>query len=91
MDSICRFVPAKDYIGSFKTVRFVKEGKFKTLSQPFYYPIHYLFLVTVGTGTLKLNGTDYPLTSGSLFFSFPQYFYEIDASDDFSYIYISFI
>lgn len=91
MDSICRFIPAKEYSGSLRTVRFVLESKFHTLSQPFYYPIHYLFLVVSGSGTLCLNGKEFAVKTGSLFFSFPQYFHRIKASEDFVYVYISFM
>ena len=89
--SICKFVPVKKYTGNIKTVNFVFETKFKKLKQPFYYPINYIFLVTSGTGILKMNGCNFPLSRGNLFFSFPQYFHEIDASDDFTYVYISFM
>ena len=91
MRSICRFIPAREYPGSIRTVKFVLEGRFHVLRQPFYYPIPYLFLVTAGTGTLHLDGRDFPLAAGHLFFSLPQYRYTLDASDDFVYLYISFM
>lgn len=91
MESICTFVPSKDYSGSIKTVHFVQEGNFKALPQPFCYPIHHLFLVTSGNGILHLMDSVFPLEKGCLFFSFPQCLYSIDATDDFSYIYISFM
>ncbi|MBE7026782.1 MAG: AraC family transcriptional regulator [Ruminococcaceae bacterium] len=91
MRSICKFVPAKNYNGDIKTVNFVFETDFHKLKQPFYYPINHMFLVTSGTGTLKLNSKEFKLKKGCLFFSFPQYFHEIETSDDFMYIYISFM
>ena len=91
MKSICGFVPSKDLTGNIKTANFVYETDFHKLEQPFYYPINYIFLVVSGKGTLKLDGNEFPLKKGALFFSFPQFFYEIDASADFQYIYISFL
>ena len=89
--SICKFIPTKQYNGNLKTVNFVFESKFHSLRQPFYYPINYVFLVLSGTGILTLNQKKFSLCKGCLFFSFPQYFHEIEASDDFTYIYISFM
>lgn len=90
-NSICRFIPAKQYTGNLKTVNFVFESKFHQLKQPFYYPINYVFLVLSGKGILKMNSKEFSLCKGCLFFSFPQFFHEIEASDDFTYIYISFM
>ena len=91
MDSICNFIPVKSYTGSIRTVHFVLESELKKLTQPFYYPINYVFLVISGSGVLKLNSKEYKLEKGSLFFSFPNHFFEIDGNDDFKYIYISFM
>ena len=91
MASICRFVPNKSGNGDIKTVHFVYETEFKKLRQPFYRPVYCVHLVTKGEGVLKFNGGEYALRCGTLFFSFPSLVYEIDASDDFEYIYISFI
>ena len=91
MQSICKFIPAKNYTGNIKTVNFVFETDFHKLKQPFYYPVNHMFLVTSGSGVLKLNSKEFDLKKGCLFFSFPQYFHEIEASDDFIYLYISFM
>ena len=90
-DSICKFMPAKNYTGDIKICNFVYETELKTLSQPFFRPIYYIHLVTAGSGTLKMNGEEYPLTVGSLFFAFPAYPYELVADEHFRYIYISFM
>ena len=91
MESICKFMPVKNYTGNIKTINFVLESKFHKLKQPFYYPVNHLFLVISGEGTLKINNKEFALCKGSLFFSFPQHFHEIEASEDFMYIYISFM
>ncbi|MBQ7901986.1 MAG: helix-turn-helix transcriptional regulator [Clostridia bacterium] len=91
MDSICRFVPSKSGGGDIKTVHFVYETEIKKLKQPFFRPLYYVNLVTKGNGVLKFNNTEFRLECGTLFIMFPSVFYEIEASDDFEYIYISFM
>lgn len=90
-NSICRFMPTKNNEGSIKTINFVLETDFKHLRQPFFRAIHVLNLVTKGSAVLKLNSREYPLKPGDLFFAFPGCMFEIDGSEDFEYIYISFM
>ena len=90
MDSICRFIPAKSG-GDLKTVHFVLETEFKKMRQPFIYPIYYMHLVTKGEGKLKLLGRSFDILQGSLFFAFPGVPYEIEGSDDLTYMYISYM
>lgn len=90
MDSICRFIPAKSG-GDLKTVHFVLETEFKKMRQPFIYPIYYMFLVTRGEGKLRVLGRSFDISQGSLYFAFPGVPYEIDGSDDLTYMYISYM
>ena len=90
MNSICRFIPAKS-AGELKTVHFVYESEFKKMRQPFIFPIYYMHLVTKGSGRMRLLGRSFVLEVGTLFFAFPGVPYEIDGSDDFAYMYISFM
>jgi len=89
--SICRFMPPKENDENVKAINFVFETEFLKLKQPFFAHINILYLVTRGTGVLKIGGQSFPLTKGSLFLAFAGNFYEIDGSDDFEYIYISFL
>lgn len=89
--SICRFMPAKDYSDSIKTVNFVYEAEFKKLRQPFLKPIFVLNLVTCGSGKLICENNTGTLEKGCIFFNFPGKFFEIEASDDFEFAYISFM
>ena len=89
-ESICRFIPAKDYADDLKTVYFVYETEHNSLKQPFLRPLYYLFLVTDGSATLKMDGRSYKIEVGNLFFSFPGYPYEIESNGEFRYLYISF-
>lgn len=91
MNSICRFIPVKDYSDSIKTVHFVYETEFRKMKQPFCHPIYYLHLVTRGNAVLTVDGRKFDLYRGCVFFSFPTDPYEISGSDDFEYVYISFM
>lgn len=90
-ESICRFLPSKNYSGNIKTVHFVYETDFMTLNQPFIRPIYYLHLVTDGEATIRYADKTERLTPGTLFFFFPAVPYEIDGDENFKYIYISFM
>jgi len=91
MDSICNFIPVKNNGGDLKTVHFVYETEFKKMKQPFLYPVYYMHLVTKGEGILKLHTCEFRISEGTLFFAFPGVPYEIEGSDDLTYIYISFM
>lgn len=89
--SICKFMPAKDYSDSIKTVNFVYEAEFKKLRQPFFKPIFLINLVTRGKGEIICDGVSRKIDKGYIFFNFPGTFFEIKASDDFEFAYISFM
>ena len=90
-ESICNFIPAKDYSGNLKTVHFVYESDFLTLKQPFIRPIYYVHLVTSGSGKLRIYDREYPLEYGTVFFSFPAVPYTVEADENFKYMYVSFM
>ena len=90
-ESICKFIPAKDYSNSIKTINFVYETEFHKFSQPFFYSVFHIHLVTKGSANLKINSSEYNLKTGCIFFAFPASLYEISASDNFEYMYISFM
>lgn len=89
-NSICNFMPSKSYTGGVKPVHFVYETDFHSLRQPFFHASFSVFLVTKGFGTLHYDN-DFPLKEGDLFFAFPSCRYNLDASADFEYVYISFL
>ncbi len=90
-DSICKFIPAKNPTGDIKTVHFVYESDFHTLKQPFLRPIYYAHLVTDGSAKMTCVGKEFTLEKGTLFFIFPAIPVSIVGSDDFKYMYISFM
>jgi len=91
MNSICRYIPAKSGTGNLKTVHFVYETEFKKMKQPFMQPLYYMYLVTRGSGVYRLGSSCFDISEGTLFFSFPGISYTIEAGDDFTYMYISFM
>jgi len=90
-DSICRFVPVAKQSNHIRAVHFVYETEIHTLRQPFFHSVYRLYLIEKGSGVCKIGAQQYLLTSGSLFFAFPGISCEIDASEDFTFYYISFL
>lgn len=88
-DSICNFVPSRGY-GGIRTVHFVYETDFHTLKQPFMYSIYYAFLVTSGKARVRFGEDSFEVERGSLYLFFPAVFYEVEGSEDFRYMYVSF-
>lgn len=84
-------MPAKEYSDSIKTVNFVYETELKRLKQPFLKPIYLMNLVTRGKGKITCEGASFALEKGCVFFNFPGTYFEISASDDFEFAYISFM
>ena len=89
--SICCFMNAKSDDTTIKAVRFVYETECHTLKQPFVHPIYVLHIVTKGSAVLRMGEREYTLKRGSVFFAFPAYLYYLEHSEDFEYIYISFM
>ena len=89
--SICRFMPPKENDEKLNAINFVFETQIHKLKQPYFAHINILHLVTRGTGVLRIGDRSFSLTRGSLFLAFSGKFYEIDGSDDFEFIYISFL
>ena len=54
-NSICEFMPTKNYNKDLKIVNFVYESEIKKLKQPFIRPIFVMNLVIKGNGILKMN------------------------------------
>ena len=89
--SICQFPGDKAYQKTIQPINFVYETQIHTLRQPFFFTAYRLCLVTNGTATLKINNSEYSLTRGCIYVTYPAYLHTIDASDDFDFMYISFI
>ncbi len=90
-DSICNFLPVKHDSGSIKTIRFVYETEYTKLQQPFLCPMFLIYIVCSGTASLTVENSSYPLSRGTVFFAFPGCPFRLTGSEDFTYIYISFM
>ena len=90
MKDICNFLPAGASNKSVEYFLFVYETDVKSLSQPFVYPKFYAHLVFRGKAKLKFFDRQVEITPGTLFFTFPYQSFELEGTDDFSYLYISF-
>ena len=89
--SICRFMPPKENEENIKAINFVFETEFAKLQQPFFAHINILYLVTRGSGVLRIQDKSFVLSRGTMFLAVAGNFFEIDGSDDFEYVYISFL
>ncbi len=90
-ESICIFMPNMEHGFDVRPVHFVLETEFHKMRQPFFSSIYYMHLVTAGSAVLKMSDKRYQLRRGDIYFSFSGCLYEIDGSDDFEYMYISFM
>lgn len=90
MDDICNFIPPKPNQGSISYFHFVYETHLRKLKQPFLHADYYVYLIYKGSGHLKINGKEYALSPGTLFFTEPYQAHEIIEDEPLSYLYISF-
>jgi len=87
---ICNLVPPKGYANGISYYHFVYETEYQRLHQPFLRPCYYMYLIVKGSGTLKVMNKTYPLEVGTIFVTAPYLSHEIEGSDIFTYLYISF-
>lgn len=90
MNSICRFIPAKNKNEGLETVYFVYETEFHKLKQPFHHATFFLQLVTRGNAQVHLDGHTYHLRRGALILFPPSVKYTVEGDEDFAYMYITF-
>jgi len=90
--NICHFIPFHSDYNSIHTVNLVYETEHrisKTFQSQGLYRVHH---ICSGSGTLHLAGKGFVIKKGDIFFTFPDSsFYIEPESDDFSYMYISYI
>ena len=90
MEDICNFLPKKNRSGDIEYYHFVYESNFRKLKQPFFRTWYGAYLVFKGNGVLKANSREYRLSTGDMFFSFPNTPFELDSEGSFTYLYITF-
>ena len=89
-DSICRFMPVKNYNTNIKAINFVYETEFLKMKQPFYNPLYRVHVVCEGNADIASCGLNFSVKRGDVFFTFPEGMYTIHGSENFKYMYISF-
>ncbi len=90
-NNICYFMPDHNDYHSIHTVNFVLETKpqpFTSLKTCGLYRVHY---IQSGAGKLHITGKIIPLKKYDVFFTFPDMPFCIEADEEFSYTYISFL
>lgn len=89
--NICYFVPYhKDY-HSIHTINYVLETKQRPFSSLKFASVYSMYYVNSGKGRLHTVGKVQELSEGDVFFTFPAEQFCIEAVENFTYIYISFL
>lgn len=91
MDNICRFISVQSSPDPVQTINFVYETKNLTLDGPVTEALHKLCIVAEGEGEICHGAVKMKLSKNDIFFIMPATPYTISASDDFAYMYISFM
>ena len=90
-ESICRFPLSAAAPDVIRIHNFVYETAINTLPQQRLDSAYAIGLVATGTATLRCRGNRFTLTPGTLFFTFPATPYTLEATEDFTYLYVSFL
>ena len=89
--NICHFIPYHNDYHSIQTLNLVLETTpqaYSTLKSQAVYRIHY---VCSGSGNLHIAGKTISLSKGDIFFTFPASPFCVESSENFTYMYISFL
>ena len=90
-NNICRFVSGNHAPDVVQTVNFVYETKLHGDGTNRMALTARIYFVTSGTATIQCGGCTGPVRKGDIFFLLPAVNYAITGSEDFCYMYISFI
>ena len=91
MDSICRFVTVNGQAETMQTINFVYETKNLTKDGSVRESVYKVCIVTGGNAEICLGTVTEKLSLNDVFFIVPAVPYTITSSDDFSFVYISFM
>ena len=90
-ESICRFSPPAAAPDVIHIHHFVYEAAMGGVQQQRLESAYKLALVATGTASLLCRGSKRTLQPGDLFFAFPATPYTLEGSEDFTYLYVSFL
>lgn len=91
VENICHFIPYHNDTHSIHTINFVFETKPQQYDQLKSESVYKMYYVCSGQGYIHTPGKITPLTHGDIFFTFPAASFAIEAKEDFTYMYISFV
>lgn len=89
--NICRFVPNSRNESEINIINFVHETKPQSKDVEKYDATHKIHIVTNGSGKINVENNTYNLKKGDVFFTFPANKYSLQSTENFEYMYISFI
>ena len=89
--NICHFVPFHSDLHSIHTINFVLETTPQTYSQLKIESVYKMYYVCSGEGYIHTTGKISPLKKGDIFFIFPAFPFAIESTENFTYMYISFV
>ncbi len=89
--SICTFISSPTANDALKFINFVYETEFHKLKLHPLRSTCAMHLTVSGSGSYTLSDKTFELTRGSLFFMFPNCPFRLSGSDDFKYMYITFM
>jgi len=87
--NICKFVSPKDQ-GQLITTHFIYERNTPYMNETGLLDTHVLYLVCNGSGFFHTSGKCWPISVGTVFFSFADTPFFFDAGQDLEFFYISF-
>lgn len=90
-DTICRFAPTNKAPDVIQIIHFVYESSMGAQAQHRLETTYKLGLVVTGHGCISCYGKKEILQPGDLFFAFPSAPYVLEGSEDFTYLYISYL
>lgn len=87
--NICKFVSPKDQ-GQLVTTHFIYERNTPYMNKTGVLPTHTLHLVCNGSGVFCINGNRFPISVGTVFFSFADIPFSFEAGQNLEFYYIRF-
>ena len=90
-ENICRFIPQNSDPGGINIINLVYETQKFAEEYPKRISVYRAALVTSGRGRLFMYSNEYALDKNDVFFNFPSVPFSLETTDDFEFMYISFI
>jgi len=89
--NICRFIPVNPTNDHIHILNFVLETDFANMEKVKMLSAYRLHYVCSGSGLLHCGGLSWPVKRGDIFFLLPAVPFSFEASEDLTYMYISYM